>query len=142
MNMPFRYQYFADINCLYTVGTGKVAAKDFLKYHRTLKIDAAGRTLCILADYRDLDPSGLSTDDIEQIRMSALGRMAGRFDALKEAIVVSGSLAYGLSRMFDGVIYSENYEMNVFTDIGEAKAWLGLEPDHRLGFTTDKTVAS
>jgi len=44
-------------------------------------------------------------------------------------MVVSESLAYGLSRMYDGVVYSEKYEINVFNDIDEARQWLGLETD-------------
>ena len=126
--MPFRYRYFSDLNCLYVVGSGKVMLEDFIDHHQVLKIDSVRSTLAILTDYRELDPSGLSTDDIEKIRRSALKKMEGRFEAMKEAVVVSGPLAYGLSRMFDGIVYSEKYEMSTFTDIGEAKSWLGLDP--------------
>jgi hypothetical protein len=131
--MPFHYRYFSDLNCLYVVGSGKVLLQDFLDYHRTLKIDSVHSTLAILADYRELDPSDLSSSDIENIRRSALKKMEGRFDTMKEAIVVSGALAYGLSRMFDGMVYSEKYEMNTFTDVSKAKAWLGLDSAIALG---------
>ncbi len=133
--MPFQYQYIADANCLVVVGSGRVSLQEFLDYHRELRIKNAQSALRILADYRKLDPSDLSTDDIQQIRLSALKKIEGKFDALKEAIVVSGELAFGLSRMFDGLVYAENYDLNVFTDIREAKAWLGLDPDTPLALS-------
>jgi len=130
--MPFQYQYLADVNCLVEVGSGRVSLQDFLDYHRELKINNPLPALRILADYRDADLSDLSTDDIQQIRLSALKKLEGKYDTAKEAIVVSNELAFGLSRMFDGLVYSENYELDVFTDIRKAKAWLGLDPDLSL----------
>jgi hypothetical protein len=127
--MPFKYRYDAESNCLHARGTGKVTLQDFLDYHRTLKIKDAPPTLSILSDYRELDPSGLTTSDIKKIRMSALDKIEGTFRKVSEAVVVSNTLAYGLSRMYDALIYSEIYEINVFMDLGVAKAWLGLGPD-------------
>jgi hypothetical protein len=127
--MPFDYTYNAESNCLYAKGVGQATLQDFLDYHQTLKIKDAQPTLSILSDYRELDPSGLTASDIERIRMSALIKIKGKFRKVKEAIVVSSALAYGLARMFDALIYAETYELNVFMDIGEAKAWLGLGHD-------------
>jgi|GEM_PF-864247 len=137
--MPFKYRYSAKSNCLHAKGTGKVTLKDFLDYHRTLKIEAAPPTLSILSDYRELDPSGLTTSDIRQIRMSALGKIAGTLRKVKEAVVVSSPLSYGLARMYDALVYAEIYEMNVFMEIREAKAWLGLEPDTVLKLHQQET---
>ena len=39
----------------------------------------------------------------------------------KEAIVVSETRSFGLPRMCDGVVYSENYELSVFNDIHETR---------------------
>ena len=63
---------------------------------------------------------------IEQIRKSALRKIEDKFTSVKEATVVANKLAYGLTRMFDGVFHSEKYELNIFTDIREARQWLGL----------------
>jgi hypothetical protein len=127
--MPFQYQYHAAANCLHVIGRGRVSLQAFLDYHRTLKIPDPKPDLRILADYRELDPSDLSTSDIEQIRESALRKIEGKFTRVKEATVVADTLTYGLTRMFDGVFHSEKYELNVFTDIREAEQWLGLAPE-------------
>lgn len=127
--MPFQYQYHAATNCLHVIGRGRVSLQEFLDYHRTVKIPDPKPDLRILADYRELDPSDLSTSDIEQIRESALRKIEGKFTSVKEATVVSDTLAYGLTRMFDGVFHSDKYELNVFTDIREAEQWLGLAPE-------------
>ena len=127
--MPFQYQYHAATNCLHVIGRGRVSLQEFLDYHRTVKIPDPKPDLRILADYRELDPSDLSTSDIEQIRESALRKIEDKFTSVKEATVVSDTLAYGLTRMFDGVFHSDKYELNVFTDIREAEQWLGLAPE-------------
>jgi hypothetical protein len=127
--MPIEFQYFAELGCLHTVGKGRVLLEEFLAYHRGINIANPPSQLLILSDYRELDASVLSSSDIEQIRSNALGRTENKYQTVKEAIVVSETLAYGLSRMYDSVVYSEKYEVNVFRDINDAKAWLGLEAD-------------
>jgi nitrogen regulatory protein PII-like uncharacterized protein len=124
--MPFQFQYHAASNCLHVIGRGRVSLQEFLDYHRTVKISDPKPDLLILADYRELDPSDLSASDIEQIRESALRKIEDKFTSVKEATVVADTLAYGLTRMFDGVFHSEKYELNIFTDISEARQWLGL----------------
>jgi len=107
---------------------------DFLEYHRNITIPNPPPILLILSDYRQLDASDLTTSDIEEIRTSALSRTENKYEAVKEALVVSDGLVFGLSRMFDGVVHSDKYEAGVFTDMDEAKSWLGL-PD---SFATEK----
>lgn len=127
--MPIEFRYIAELGCLQNIGRGRLLLKDFLEYHRAIDIADPPPHLLILSDYREVDPSGLSSSDIEQIRINALGRTQNKYKSIKEAMVVSESLAYGLSRMYDGVVYSEKYEINVFNDIAEARQWLGLETD-------------
>ena len=91
--MSFRYKYFADVNCLVELGTGRASLQDFLDYHRELKINNPQPALRILADYREIDLSDLSTEDIQQIRLSALKKIEGKYDHVKEAMVVSNDLA-------------------------------------------------
>lgn len=127
--MPFRYRYFPEMGCLYTVGKGRVTLQEFLDYHRSIRIDNPRRTLRILADYRELEPSDLKTSDIENIKASALHKIENRYEKVREATVVSDPLTWGLSRQYDGSYYSELYELQVFTDIDEARRWLGLDPE-------------
>jgi hypothetical protein len=124
--MPFQFQYLAASNCLHVIGRGRVSLQEFLDYHRSVNISDPKPNLLILADYRELDPSGLSASDIEQIRESALRKIEDKYTSAKEATVVADTLAYGLTRMFDAVFHSEKYELNIFTDIDEARQWLGL----------------
>jgi len=127
--VPFRYKYFPETGCLYTVGKGKVSLQEFLDYHLSIKIDNPQATLRILADYRDLDPSDLKTSDIENIKASALNKVEHKYEKVREATVVSDLLTWGLSRQYDGSYYSELYELQVFTDIKAARNWLGLAPE-------------
>jgi hypothetical protein len=132
--MPIQFEYRADLNCLHAIGAGRLNRQDFLDYHRNITIPDPPPTLLILSDYRKLDASDLTTSDIEEIRTSALSRTENKYDAVKEALVVSDGLGFGLSRMYDGVVHSDKYEAGVFTDMNAAKSWLGL-PD---SFATEK----
>jgi hypothetical protein len=132
--MPIQFQYRADLYCLHAIGEGRLSRQDFLEYHRSITIPNPPPSLLILSDYRKLDASDLTTSDIEEIRTSALDRTENKYETVKEALVVSDGLVFGLSRMFDGVVHSDKYEAGVFTDMNEAKSWLGL-PD---SFATEK----
>ena len=127
--MPFRYKYFPELNCLCTVGSGRVSLQEFLAYHLSITIDNPQSTLLILSDYRELDPSELQAPDIDKIKESALRKIDKKYQKVREASVVSDFLTWGLSRQYDGVYYSDTYELNVFTDIDEARTWLGVDPD-------------
>ena len=126
--MPFRYRYFPETGCLYTVGEGRVSLQEFLEYHLSIQIDNPKPILRILADYRELDPSDLKTNDIEKLKESAMNKVKTKYEKVREATVVSDLLTWGLSRQYDGSHYSELYELQVFTDIDEARNWLELDP--------------
>ena len=126
--MPFRYRYFPETGCLYTVGEGRVSLQEFLEYHLSIQIDNPKPILRILADYRELDPSDLKTTDIEKLKESAMNKVKTKYEKVREATVVSDLLTWGLSRQYDGSHYSELYELQVFTDIDEARNWLELDP--------------
>jgi hypothetical protein len=126
--MPFRYRYFPEIGCLYTVGKGRVSLQEFLEYHLSIQIDNPNPILRILSDYRELDPSDLKTSDIEKLKESAMNKVETKYEKVREATVVSDLLTWGLSRQYDGSHYSDLYELQVFTDIDEARNWLELDP--------------
>lgn len=145
--MQFRYRYLPEIGCLYTVGKGKVSLQEFLDYHRSIKIHDPKPILRILSDYRELDPSDLKTSDIQEIKASALKKIEKKYAHVREATVVSNPLTWGLSRQYDGSYYSELYELQVFTDIDEARNWLGIDPataltiDARSSGSSDRSQA-
>jgi len=128
-SMPIQFQYIDDLKCLYVLAKGKVSLQKFLEFHRSITITDPPPTLLILCEYSELDSSGLTTSELEKIKADALNRTEYKYGMIKHAFVVSDTLTFGLSRMFDGLVFSEKYQVCVFTDINEAKRWLGLEPD-------------
>lgn len=130
--MSIRFKYFSELNCLSIVGEGRVSLEAFLEYYRTVKTDNTRPTLRILSDYRQLDPVDLKLSDIEEMKKRAMNKVAAKYENVREAAVVSDYLTWGLSRQYDGVYHSETYEFNVFTDIKEAKIWLGLDAEAEL----------
>ena len=128
-SMPIQFEYIDEIHCLYVVAKGKVSVQEFLDFHRSITITAPPPNLLILCEYRELDSSGLTTSDLEKIKADALSRTEYKYGKVKQAFVVSDTLTFGLSRMFDGLVFSEKYQVHVYTDMNEAKRWLGLEPD-------------
>jgi len=137
--MSLQSEYDEKLQCLFTVGKDKLHFHDFLDLYPTIKIPDPISNVRILTDYREADPSGLTTSDIEQMKSIAI-KLAKRFESVREAVVVSETLTYGLSRMYGGVNYSEQYELNVFNDINEAKIWLGLEPEAVLAPSQQDTT--
>ena len=138
-SMPIQFEYIDEINCLYAVAKGKVSLHEFLEFHRSITITEPPPTLLILCDYRELDSSGLTTSDLERIKADALSRTEYKYGMVKQAFVVSDTLTFGLSRMFDGLVFSEKYQVSVFTDMNAAKSWLGVEPDIRLDLQPQDT---
>jgi hypothetical protein len=132
-SMPIQFEYIDEIHCLHIVAKGKVSLQEFFEFHRSITITTPPPTLLILSDHRELDPSGLTASDIESIKADALSRTEYKYGVVRQAFVVSDSLTFGLSRMYDGLVYSEKYQVHVFTDINEAKSWLGLEAETCLG---------
>ena len=137
--MPIQFEYIDEISCLYVLGKGSVSLQEFLEFHQSIAIADPPPTLLILCDYRELDASGLTTSDLEKIKADALSRTEYKYGMIRQAFVVSDTLTFGLSRMFDGLVFSEKYHVSVFTDIDEAKRWLGLKPVIRLDLHTKKT---
>lgn len=137
--MPIQFEYIDELNCLYVIGKGNVELQDFLDFHQSISIPSPPPVLLILCDYRELDATGLTTSDLEKIKADALRRTEYKYGTVKQVFLVSDTLTFGLSRMFDGLIFSEKYQVRVFTDIDEAKRWLGLPPDIRLGLHTNET---
>ena len=129
--MPIRSVYDWELKCRFTVGRGKLRPEDFVDF---LKSDTAADRVTqsrVLSDYRKVDFSELSSSDIETIKSFALG-IIRKVEKVKEAIVVSDKLSYGLVRIYEGIVYSEKYEIRVFTDFDEAKRWLGFKPEDNV----------
>ncbi len=88
--MPIQFQYIAALHCLYTVAKGKVSLQEFLEYHRSVAITDPPPILLIFSDYRELDPAGLTTSDIEKIKIDALRRTEYKYGLVKQALCCNG----------------------------------------------------
>ena len=83
------------------------------------------KKLLVKTDYRNADVSALSKEDIEILKRCILD-LVDNYETVREVIVVSAPLTFGLSRMYQSILYSEKYNIKVFTDMDEAQDWLGV----------------
>ena len=125
---PLHSEYDEKLQCVFIVGKGSLHFDEYLEFYRSVKIPSPICNIRIFTDYREADSSGLSTSGIEQMKSIVL-RISKRLESIREAFVVKEPIASGLTRMYGRIDYSDKYEMNVFTDINEAKMRLGLEPE-------------
>lgn len=82
------------------------------------------RGMKILSDYRGIDGSGLTTDDVRAMA-SVYAGLADRIGPGRSALVVNEALQYGLARMW--VSWAEMKiprEVRVFTSMEEARRWV------------------
>ena len=76
-----------------------------------------------LADCREVTELQLSADDIRSLADFVSSKGGGR-----RAIVVSTNLVFGMSRMYE-LWLAEGDGVQVFRDLAEARAWLGLDTE-------------
>lgn len=121
--MPASYRIDAERRIIFSKAQGTLTADDLLEHHRRLTSDPGfDRTFNQLWDF-----SAVEVDDVptETIRMLARQRS---FDAgARRAMVGSTDVQYGLLRMFEIQKEGAAEEIRVFRDLGEARAWLGLD---------------
>ena len=78
----------------------------------------------VLWDLRKADLSLVSTPDVSSI-MESVVKQWGKTERNKAALVVSGDLDYGLSRMFQIMLEGETRsKVSVFKDMNKAEEWL------------------
>ena len=95
---------------------------DYLKQlHNAPDFDSGMK---VLWDLRKADLSLVSTPDVRSI-MESVVKPWRKIERNKAALVVSGALDYGLSRMFQIMMGGETTStITVFKDLGKAKEWL------------------
>ena len=103
---------------------GCVTVSEALDVQRRLLSDPAFdprmRELC---DFRGADVSELGSLDVKLVA-EVSPRHTGRG---KRAMVVDPGLQFGLARMFQAYASMNNQPTEVFTDLAEALAWLGID---------------
>ena len=79
--------------------------------------------MSILVDQSDLDPRGLTTDDVHKIAR-AFESIAGALGDSLIAIVAPAELSFGLVRQALLMAHADQDRVRVFRDLGTAQAWL------------------
>jgi hypothetical protein len=77
-----------------------------------------------LTDLRGIDHE-VTREDIQRLAELLRGRQT-EISGGRGAIVVSSDVSFGMARMLEGLTTQVPYELNVFRDIAEACAWLGI----------------
>jgi hypothetical protein len=78
----------------------------------------------ILADFRDLNMSSLTNSDIKSIA-DIVAANRDNIPPVKHALVVSTTLSFGLSRMYELLATERDPQtIRVFYDYDEARAWV------------------
>ncbi|MBN2369343.1 MAG: hypothetical protein JXO72_02530 [Vicinamibacteria bacterium] len=106
--------------------TGKLTAQDILDEIKSFY--EGDPTPCDIWDFEQADASGVTAADVE-----CISRIAQSYLPLswigRTALVSTGSLTYGLSRMYEAYaeIASTGVEVRVFKTSAEAESWLAQE---------------
>lgn len=127
--MPISYRIDRERRVVFVRGEGEVTIEDLKGYSAGVVNDPAYEAgMDELVDFRGAaGAEKLTTEQILEVR--ALNReLSDAVGASKLAFVVDSDLAFGLARIF--MAYSEDSKITheVFRDLAEARAWLGLDP--------------
>jgi hypothetical protein len=84
----------------------------------------------VLIDYRQLDWSGLSPEDLHK-RVEVFARAGGRVNRARSAVVMRSPVDFGIARMEQAYFelhLEPEVEMGVFLSIEDARRWLSEVP--------------
>jgi hypothetical protein len=120
--MPYRYSIDTDARLVMVVGEGTadLAATEALM--RALSVDVATRPdFDALIDVRALDfmPTFREAQEIRAILQDVRDDYQGRI-----AVVVEGTVRFGVTRMVSQLIEASGIRMEAFHDMESARAWL------------------
>jgi hypothetical protein len=120
--MPVKYRVLPAANLVHTVWSGVVTLEDAVRHNDGLRSDPDfSPSMRQLSDARGVE-SRVSGEGVRGLaRHSAFGAESRR------AIVVSDDTIFGVSRMYEAQAASAG-EVQIFRDIDEALAWLGVDP--------------
>ena len=123
--MPIISRIDSSLGVVFTTFEGVVVKDDILAGLHGFNVDPAFQpSFDHLVDTRGTTRLDLSSDDVRAVSMhSAFNEKSRR------AIVAENRAIFGMSRMYQ--ILRETYEkpdeVRVFSDVGEARRWLGLD---------------
>lgn len=108
---------------LIILGEGRLTLEHFTEMVNGILISPPPECLRILSDYRQADFSAISSNDVAFLKSLILTRIE-KYRQVKEAILVSGDLAFGLVRMYEAIYNANTYQIRNFYSLEDAARWL------------------
>ena len=146
--MTINFYYDRIENVVLTQADGQIACDDFLRFYDRLEEEKPAIGFRSFSDYRQADVAGLNREDVERIKSRRNEVAVNLGGKNRLALVVSGSLAYGLGRMFEQTHGIDELTISVFHTPEEALAWLDLAAEKleeiavKAGFNMNLSIPS
>jgi hypothetical protein len=127
--MPITYRIDTKQGLVLTAATGVLTDDELLEHKRALAADPAfSPDMRQLSDVRDVERLAVTPDGVRL--MVALDRdQSDQLGDYRLAIVAGADFVFGTARMYQNMTDDRLAHVQVFRDMAEARAWLGLPPD-------------
>ena len=127
--MPITYRIDKEQDVILTTATGVLTDDELLDHKRALAADPGfSPDMRQLSDVRGVERLEVSPEGVRL--MVALDRdHADRLGDWKLAIVTTADFVFGTARMYQSMTDEQTEHVQVFRDMAEARAWLGLPAD-------------
>lgn len=125
--MPADYEIRGDR--IHVTLSGEVSFADLRTLYEARLVDENFRPgMTELVDARDAANVTASADDLWALRRKVVSNPT-RFERVPLAVVVSATVVYGVSRMYQAMAATTERPMEIFTAIEEAEEWLETQRD-------------
>ncbi len=123
--MAVKTTYDQDRNLVVHLVQGEFRFEDFrAAYDEKLGHGSFRPGMNVIWDFRHAQADTIESDEIRKISDYVFERVEKRGRGYKVAIVVTGDLQYGLSRMYQSYSNSLEREIKLFRDSGSAFSWV------------------
>jgi hypothetical protein len=126
--MPWSYDIDTGRSVVFTTGTGVLTGEDLAGGVRAVYLDPRFRSdMRALCDYSQVPGWQVSNELVASLASKR------KFSATaRTAFFVTGPLIFGIARMYQAWV--DNGQVKIFTDRGEAVAWLneGVPPEKHI----------
>ena len=121
--MPLEYDVETETGLVVVHASGEIPPEEYFGLWATfIEDDRIQNAPRILADFREIELSRSGAD----IRRVALG--SKRFHAFmlggSQAVVATQEASFGMARMYEALLEGTGFEIEVFRDLEEARAWI------------------
>lgn len=127
--MPITYRIDTARGLVLTTATGVLTDDELLEHKRALAADPAfAPGMRQLSDVRAVEQLAVTSEGVRL--MVALDRdQADQLGDYRLAIVTGADVVFGTARMYQTMTDDQLNHVQIFRDMDDARAWLGLPPD-------------